>query len=115
MGPYAGVDYRSTPESTPNTFTIGNTLKESTLTLCQSQLYSPVRDFGFGLWKLQKPVPVPLLILKNVPKAACNVDVVGGFGIVFRIRGSFQGDIRSHIAVSLFARKTRLQFKQAAH
>ncbi len=33
-----------------NTFTLGNPMPESTLTLCQSRLYPPVRNFGFGLW-----------------------------------------------------------------
>jgi hypothetical protein len=51
MGPYAEVDYNfnliSTPESTP---THGNPMPESTLALCQSRLYPPVGDFGFGLW-----------------------------------------------------------------
>jgi hypothetical protein len=32
-----------------NTFTMGNLVPESTLTLYQSRLYPPVRDFGFGL------------------------------------------------------------------
>jgi hypothetical protein len=32
-----------------NTFTMGNPMPESTLTLCQSWLYPSVRDFGFGL------------------------------------------------------------------
>ncbi len=32
-----------------NTFTMGNPMPESTLTLCQSRLYPPVRDFEFGL------------------------------------------------------------------
>ncbi len=31
-----------------NTFTMGNPMPEPTLTLCQSQLYPPVRDFGFS-------------------------------------------------------------------
>jgi hypothetical protein len=31
-----------------NTFTMGNPMPESTLTLCQSQLYPPVRDFGLA-------------------------------------------------------------------
>jgi hypothetical protein len=31
------------------TFTMGNPMPESTLTLCQNPLYLPVRDFGFGL------------------------------------------------------------------
>jgi hypothetical protein len=31
-----------------NTFTVGNPMPESTLTLCHSRLYPPVRDFGFG-------------------------------------------------------------------
>jgi hypothetical protein len=33
-----------------NTFTKGNPMPASTLTLCQTRLYPPVRDFGFGLW-----------------------------------------------------------------
>jgi hypothetical protein len=33
-----------------NTFTMGNPMPKSTLTLCQSRLYPPVRDFGFGFW-----------------------------------------------------------------
>ncbi len=32
-----------------NTYTMGNPMPESTLTLCQSRLSPPVRDFGFGL------------------------------------------------------------------
>ncbi len=32
-----------------NTFTMGNPMTESSLTLCQSRLYPLVRDFGFGL------------------------------------------------------------------
>jgi hypothetical protein len=32
-----------------NTFTMGNPIPESTLTPCQSRLYPPVSDFGFGL------------------------------------------------------------------
>ncbi len=35
-----------------NTFTMGNPMPESTLTLCQSRLYPSVRDFGFGLCSL---------------------------------------------------------------
>ncbi len=31
------------------TFTMGNPMPESTLTLCQSLLYPPVRDFAFAL------------------------------------------------------------------
>jgi hypothetical protein len=31
-----------------NTFSMGNSMPESTLTLYQSRLYPPVRDFGFG-------------------------------------------------------------------
>ncbi len=33
-----------------NTFTMGNPMPESTLTVCQSRLSPPVRDFGFRLW-----------------------------------------------------------------
>jgi hypothetical protein len=42
--PYASVDLNPMPEST---LTL---MPESTLTLCQSRLYPPVRDFGFGLY-----------------------------------------------------------------
>jgi hypothetical protein len=35
-----------------NTFTMGNPMPESILTLCQSRLYPPVRDLGFGLWRI---------------------------------------------------------------
>ncbi len=35
-----------------NTFTLGNPMPESTLTLCQIRLYPPVRDFGFSLSEL---------------------------------------------------------------
>jgi hypothetical protein len=37
-----------------NTFIMGNPMPESTLSLCQSQLYPPVRDFRFGLCTLQQ-------------------------------------------------------------
>jgi hypothetical protein len=54
MGPYAGVDYNLTlcpihSRVGANTFTMGNPMPESTLTLCQSRLYCPVRDYEFGL------------------------------------------------------------------
>ncbi len=48
MGPYAGVDYNLTLcplQSDSHTCTMGNHLA----TLCQSRLYPPVRDLGFGL------------------------------------------------------------------
>jgi hypothetical protein len=61
-GPYAGVNYNLTlpyahTRVDSNTFTMDNPMSESTLnpmpestfTLCQSRLYPPVRDFGFGL------------------------------------------------------------------
>jgi hypothetical protein len=58
MGLYAEIDYNlilvSTPKSTPCiTFIMGNPMPESTLTLCQSRLYPPVRDFEFGLWSVR--------------------------------------------------------------
>jgi hypothetical protein len=45
-------------QSRPNTFTmgLGNPMPESTLTLCQSRLYPPVRDLGFGLWGFHEDV-----------------------------------------------------------
>ncbi len=45
MGPCAGVHSRVDS----NTFTMGNPMPQSTLALCQSRLYPPVRGFGFGL------------------------------------------------------------------
>jgi hypothetical protein len=42
----------ASPYVASNTFTMGNPLAESTLTLSQSRLYPPVRDLGFGLWTL---------------------------------------------------------------
>jgi hypothetical protein len=51
------------PESTPTHLPWAGypmqTLPESTLTLCQSRLYPPVRDFGFVLSLLWKPATVP--------------------------------------------------------
>jgi len=44
MGPYAGVDNVHSRVDT-NTFTMNNPIQESTLTLCQGRLYSPVEDF----------------------------------------------------------------------
>jgi hypothetical protein len=45
MGSYAGVDYNLTPY-------VHSRLQHiyHRATLCQSRLYPPVRDFGFGLW-----------------------------------------------------------------
>ncbi len=51
--PYAGADYNLTlhvyPRVDSNTFTMGNPMPESTLTLCKSRLYPLVRDFGFEI------------------------------------------------------------------
>jgi hypothetical protein len=51
--PMPGADYITPPyvhfRVDTNTFTMGNPMPESTLTLCQSRLYPPVRDFEFGL------------------------------------------------------------------
>ncbi len=42
-----------------NTFTMGNPMPESTSALCQSRLYPPDRDLGFGLWAPSaKPIAV---------------------------------------------------------
>jgi hypothetical protein len=52
MGPYAvvlGVDYNLLYVDS-KTFTMGNRMPESTLTLCQSRLYPPVWDLEFDLW-----------------------------------------------------------------
>jgi hypothetical protein len=50
--PYAGDTTIISPyvhaRGDSNTFTMGNPMPESTLTLCQSRLYPPVR--GLGLW-----------------------------------------------------------------
>jgi hypothetical protein len=48
MGPIPELTITS-PYVDPNAFTMGNPMPESTLTLCQSRLYPPVRDFGFCL------------------------------------------------------------------
>jgi hypothetical protein len=40
-----------------NTFTMGNAMPESTLTLCQSRLY----HFGFGLWSDSRSWQQPIL------------------------------------------------------
>ncbi len=40
--------YMFTPEVDSSTFSIGNTMPESTFTLCQSRHNPPVRDIGFG-------------------------------------------------------------------
>jgi len=53
----------STVESTPNTYTMGNLMSESTLTLSQSRLYPPVRDFGFGLRTLAIPIKQKIEVL----------------------------------------------------
>ncbi len=61
-GPYAGVDYNSPyvhSRVNSNTFTMGNPMPESILTLCQSRLYPPVRDFGFGLSTVRYEYVVP--------------------------------------------------------
>jgi hypothetical protein len=47
MGPCAGVDYNLTLcslQSESNTFTMGNPMQKSTLTLRQSRLYALVGD-----------------------------------------------------------------------
>jgi hypothetical protein len=53
MGPDAEVDFITSSyvdsRVDPNTFTVGNPKRESTLTLYQSRLYPPVRDIAFGL------------------------------------------------------------------
>ncbi len=61
MGPYAVVDYNVTLCPLQSQLqhmysTMGNSIPESTLTLCQSQLYPSVRDLGFGLWKNNKNI-----------------------------------------------------------
>jgi hypothetical protein len=52
MGPYAEVDYILTLcplQSRLQHIYYGQPIPESTLTLCQSRLYAPVRDLRFGL------------------------------------------------------------------
>ncbi len=53
MGPYAGVDYNLKLFPLQSRFQHNNYgqryMPEATLTLCQSRLYPPVRDFKFGL------------------------------------------------------------------
>jgi hypothetical protein len=49
--PHALVDYKSitSPYVDYNTFTTGDPMVESTLTLRQSRFYPPIRDFGISL------------------------------------------------------------------
>ncbi len=66
MGPYAGVDYNYNLTLCPlsvdyNTFTMGNPMPESALTLCQSQLYPPDRDFGFSLRSAKRSIALSRL------------------------------------------------------
>jgi hypothetical protein len=52
-----------------NTFTMGNPVPESTLTLCQCRLYPPVRDFGFGLrgyGRIETAVPILYVLCDQV-------------------------------------------------
>ncbi len=39
----------NSPYVDSNTFTMGNPMPESTLTLCHNRLYPPIGDFGFSL------------------------------------------------------------------
>ncbi len=53
MEPYAGADYNlilCPLQSWLQHIYDGQPVPESTLTLCQSRLWPPFRDFGFGLW-----------------------------------------------------------------
>ncbi len=49
-----------------NTFTMGNPMPESTLSLCQSRLFPPVREFGFGFWFILLGRLKILTIVSNV-------------------------------------------------
>jgi hypothetical protein len=53
-GPHAGADYKTSPYVHSrvdfSTFTMGNPMPESTLTLCQSRLYPPSQ--GHWIWPL---------------------------------------------------------------
>jgi hypothetical protein len=52
MEPYAGVDYYLTLRPLQSRLLHiydGQPMPDLTLTLCQSRLYPPVRDFGFSL------------------------------------------------------------------
>jgi hypothetical protein len=58
-----------------NTFTMGNPMPESTLTLFQSRLYPPVRDFGFGLRHRFTKTICPLSLLDSLyefPQHVCK-------------------------------------------
>ncbi len=55
-----------------NTFTMGTPMPESAVTLCQSRLYPPVRDFGFGLSTLVCPPTEP-----PPPPCVWTVNLVG--------------------------------------
>ncbi len=66
MGPYAGFNYNLTlcPLQSPlQHMYYDNPKLASTLTLCQSRLYPPVREFGFGL--CYRPWVVIEIFLQN--------------------------------------------------
>jgi hypothetical protein len=81
----------ASPYVDSNTFTMGNPLTESTLTLSQCRLYPPVRDLGFGLWTLvsaEKATPplTSLLLYCICSKYICGrpkLTTVGGGGPTF--------------------------------
>jgi hypothetical protein len=50
-----------------NTFTVGNPMPESTLTLCHSQLYPPVRDFRFSLCTAAEYIEPEFVNLLRIP------------------------------------------------
>ncbi len=102
----------ASPYVDTNTFTMGNPLAESTLTLFQSRLYPPVRDLGFGLWTLvlaEKATPplTSLLLCCICSNYICgrpiNSQLCGGGGHTFYDR------LKPHIlnfTVSMFPFRT---------
>ncbi len=59
IGPYVGVDYNLTLcplHSRLQHIYRSSPMTESTLTLCQSRLYSPVRNFAFGFKEIRYPL-----------------------------------------------------------
>jgi hypothetical protein len=75
MGPYAGVDYNLTlcplrSQLHGTHLPLGNPGLESTLTLCQSRLYPPVRtlDLAFVIYSLHADVCSALPWVENMKR-----------------------------------------------
>ncbi len=92
MGPYAEVDYNVTlcplQSRLQHIYHGQPYMPESTWTLCQSRLYPPDRDFGFGLswekdgrWGVRRHYARPQPIIQQASEKI-NKDDVNGFSSI---------------------------------